>query len=341
MLLALRLAGCLFVPFGADPLSAYAALLGDGFASLRGFGFTLVKASPLILVALGTIVSWQTGFLTLGFDGCYLAGAAASTAVALHAAGLPAPVFLPLALAAAFAAGAAWSGWVAALRVFYGGNEVLVSLMANYVAALAVQYLVSGPLRAPSDLPQSPRLPPSTWLPGVLPGTRAHAGILVAVAAAGLVAVLLRRTPLGFELNVTGLNPLAARYAGIRVGRSVLLAALVGGGLAGLAGLVDVLGLQHRLIDGMSGGTGFVGIVVALLARMDALTAVPVGLAYAGILVGAEVMQREAGLPASIVFILQSLIVLMVLASDVPRRCRLRTAPRRARTARERADESS
>jgi ABC-type uncharacterized transport system permease subunit len=191
--------------------------------------------------------------------------------------------------------------------------------MSNYVAILIVKYLVSGPLRAPGSLPETDQLPHSTWLPFILPGTRAHAGILIAIAAVLLVWLLLRKLPLGFELVVTGLNPAAARYAGINVRSRILISALLAGGLGSLAGLTELLGVQHRLMDGISGGVGFTGVIVALLARLNPLAVLPTALLYGGMTVGADAMQRRAGIPSSITFILQSLIVLLVLASSLLR----------------------
>ena len=195
--------------------------------------------------------------------------------------------------------------------------------MSNYVAIFILQYLVSGPLRAPGSQPETRLLPRTTWLPFIFPGTRAHAGILIAIVAAGLVWMLLQKMPLGYELIVTGFNPMAARYAGIDVGRRLVLAAFFAGGLGGLAGLVEVLGSQHRLMDGISGGVGFVGIIVALLARLNPLAVIPTALLYGGMSVGADAMQRRASIPSSITFILQSLAVLLVLAVDALRYYRI------------------
>ncbi|MGH9680588.1 MAG: ABC transporter permease, partial [Candidatus Acidiferrales bacterium] len=196
---------------------------------------------------------------------------------------------------------------------------VLISLMSNYVAIFLLQYLVSGPMRAPGSLPETRMLPRATWLPFLIPGTRAHAGVLIAIAAAALVWMLLQKMPLGYELIVTGFNPLAARYAGIDVGRRITLAAFIAGGLGGLAGMVEVLGSQHRLMDGISGGAGFVGIIVALLARLNPLAVIPTALLYGGMSVGADAMQRRASIPSSLTFILESLAVLLVLAFDALR----------------------
>lgn len=338
---ALVFGGILFALVGTSPVTAFATLFGEAFGTWRGFGFSLVKAAPLALIALGTVVAWRSGFGYLGFEGCFVIGAAAATAFGLAAGPdgaigpLPFPLFLPLALAVTFAAAGLWAGLVGALRAAYSGNEVLISLMSNYVALLFVQYLISGPMRAPGGLPQSARLAQDTWLPFVLPGTRAHAGILIAFVAAFLVWGLLRRTPYGYEMIVTGLNPSAARYAGMPVARRILVSAFLAGGLGGLAGLVELYGVQHRLVDGMSGGVGFIGIVVALLARLDPLWVVPTAILYGGMTVGADAMQRATGTPSSITFILQGLIVLFVLMSEVLRRYRLRLDLLLARPGRE------
>jgi simple sugar transport system permease protein len=330
LLAALFLTSFLFISYGANPLQAYVALFHEPFATLRGFGYALVRACPLTLIALGTIVSWRSGLAYLGFEGCFVIGAAAASWLALLTysgaplAGVPLAVFLPLAILISFVAGGAWAGIVGAIRTRLGGNEVLISLMSNYIAIFILQFLVSGPLRAPGSLPETRQLPRTTWLPFILPGTRAHAGILLAVAAAALVWVLLKKMPLGYELIVTGFNPLAARYAGIDVAKRLVLAAFFAGGLGALAGTVEVLGSQHRLMDGISGGVGFVGIIVALLARLDPIAVVPTALLYGGMSVGADAMQRRANIPSSITFILQSLAVLLVLISDVLRYYRIR-----------------
>lgn len=331
ILIALVLGGGLFAVFHTNPLTAYMTLFGEAFASFRGFGFSLVKAAPLALIALGTIVAWRSGFGYLGFEGCFVIGATAATAFALATADtgaigpLPFLVFLPLCILCSLVAGGIWAGAVGLLRARFGGNEVLISLMSNYVGILLVQYLISGPMRAPGGLPQSERLPQETWLPFIMPGTRAHAGILIALMAAVFVWTLLKKTPIGFEMIVTGLNPSAARYGGISTSARILLAAFLAGGLGGIAGMVELLGVQHRLVDGMSGGVGFIGIVVALLARLNPVWVLLTAVLYGGMTVGADAMQRSAGVPSSITFILQSLIVLLVLASDLARRYRFRS----------------
>lgn len=273
VVLAFAVSIVLFLPFDPNPIRAYASLFEASFGSARGLGMTLNRAVPLILVGLGTCLAWRSGFGYLGFEGCFLIGAAGAAWFALASpagsllGSLPFLVWIVCALAFSFVLGGVWSGGVGVLRSRFGGNEVLISLMANYVAIFIVQYLVSGPMRASGSLPQTPRFPEHTWLPMLIsPQWRAHAGILIALAAAGLVWLLLARMRIGYELVVTGLNPVAARYGGIDVGRRYVLAAFLAGGLGAWAGLAEVLGAHHRLLDGLSGGLGFVGIVVVLIS---------------------------------------------------------------------------
>jgi len=326
ILAAMAIAALLFADSGANPLTAYYALFHEPFATLRGFGYALVRATPLTLIALGTIVAWRSGFTYLGFEGCFVLGAASTAWLALTT-HLNPWLFFPAALLLSFTTGALWAGLTGLLRARFGGNEVLISLMSNYIAILIVKYLVSGPMRAPGSLPETDQLPHPTWLPFILPGTRAHAGILIAIAAAALVWLLLKKLPLGFELVVTGLNPTAARYAGINVRSRILISALLSGGLGALAGLTELLGVQHRLMDGISGGVGFTGVIVALLARLNPLAVLPTALLYGGLTVGADAMQRRANIPSSITFILQSLIVLFVLASSLLRHYEFKRTP--------------
>ncbi len=283
----------------------------------------LYAAMGLCLAGLFGIMFWAAHRVTaLSMSALFVSmpvlayGLGRMLGVEARAGGLPAILGLGAAGALALAL-AQTGGTLAGLR--FGGNEVITSLMMNYMAILLVQYLVSGPLRAAGDLPVSPRLPQETWLPYLFSGSRAHLGIVIALLASFVVWLLLIRSRIGYELIVTGLNPKAARYGGINVGSRQLLASFLAGGLAAMAGMVDILGVHHRLVDGMAEGTGFIGIVVALLGKLSPAGCVVAGLLYAGLTVGADAMQRQAGLPASVIFIVQSLIILFVLASDVLR----------------------
>ena len=339
--MALVIGGFLFLPFGSNPLQAYGAMLQESFGNLRGIGYTLINATPLIFVGLGTIFAWRSGFFYLGFEGAMLIGAAMAAWLALLAlpggilAFITPTLFFPLVFLGSFLAGGGWAGVVGFLRARYGGNEVLISLMMNYLAVFFINYLVSGPLRAPGDLPQTLRIPELAILPFFLPGTRAHTGFLVAIAFAVIVLLILRKTPLGYELIVSGLSQRAALYGGINVRGRLVLAAFVAGGLAALAGLVEVLGVQYRLLDGVGLGTGFEGIVAALLGKLHPVGVLISSILYAGMGVGADAMQRRAGLPSSVIFTVQSLIVLFILASDILRYYRINPSVLRKKPAQE------
>lgn len=325
ILVALSLGAVLFLSAGANPFDAYLSLLQSGFFSLRGIGFTLVQATPLILVSLATIVAWRSGFMYLGFEGAMLIGAAGSTVVGLSAStgGLldSASVFvvLPLALLAGMAAAGFWAFLVGIIQVRSGGNTVLIALMSNYVAILLIQYLVSGPMRAAGDLPQTALISRDYWLPILIPGTRLHAGILIALCAAAIIYFALEKTAAGFELVAIGMSARVARYGGVNVERRILQAAFAAGALSGLAGAVNVYGVHHRLLDGFADGTGFVGIVTALLGQMTVGGSVLASILYGGLTVGADAMQRQSGLPSAAILSVQAMIVLCILGSEIYR----------------------
>ncbi|WP_425417312.1 ABC transporter permease [Oricola indica] len=329
VLVGMAVGGLLFLPFDASPLDGYAALIGKAFFNLRGFGFTLVAATPLMLVSFGTIVAWRCGFIFLGFEGCLLIGAMGGTMIGLQAldggtlAGLPPVLVTSLALAWGGVLGAFWAAIVGELKVRYGGNEVLIALMMNFLAIYLVQYLVVGPWRVVGDMPQTDRLPRDLWLPYIVDGTRLHAGILVALVAGIFVHILMTKTRAGYEMISSGLNSKSARYGGIDVAQRQRQAAFIAGGMAGLAGAITIFGVHHRLLDGLSDGTGFLGIVTALLGRLTAPGAVVASVLYGGLSVGGDAMQRQSGLPSSIVVIVQATIVLLLLASEVLRTHRL------------------
>jgi simple sugar transport system permease protein len=325
VIVGMILGGLLFIPFEATPLEGYRSLIGNAFFSLRGFGYTLVTATPLMLVGFGTIVAWRCGFIYLGFEGCLLIGAMGGTMIGLQAletgilAGWPPILVTGIALAWGAMFGAFWAAIVGELKVRFGGNEVLIALMMNFLAIFLVQYLVSGPWRVEGGLPQTERLPRELWLPYILKGTRLHAGVLIALAMGVVIYVLMNKTRAGFEMIASGLNMKAARYGGILVGLRQRQAALIAGGLAGLGGAITIYGVHHRLLDGLSDGTGFLGIVTALLGRLTVPGAAIASVLYGGLSVGGDAMQRQTGLPSSIVLVIQAGIVLLLLASEILR----------------------
>jgi general nucleoside transport system permease protein len=319
-IVGLLIGSLLFLPFDTSPISGYRTMFGEAFFTSQGLGTTLTRATPLIFVALGTVVAWSAGFYYLGFQGALYMGATGATLVALAArdgyllASLPSPVIVLLSLCAAFIFGGMWALMVAGLKVRFGGNEVLLSLMFNYVAVYLVNYLVTRPLRAPGSLPQTARFPDRATLPRLL-GDRndLHLGFVVAVLAALAVWWLMRSTTLGFELTTFGRNQRAAHYSGVSSTRVTLVAAFTAGGLGALAGWSQVLGVQYRLLDGLDQLTGFEGIVTALLGSLGAVGALVASVLYAGLATGAQVMQRRSDLPSSVALMIQGIVVLLAL----------------------------
>lgn len=302
---------------GANPIQAYVALFRGAFGSVRGFSETVVKATPLALAGLGVAVAFKCSVWNLGAEGQLLMGAIGATGVGLAFSELPAPVLLPLTLLTAFAAGGLWGAIVGALRAWFNANELVVTLMMNYIAIFLVNYLVSGPWRDPSIAePQTAMISVNAQLPRLISSGRMHAGALVAIVCAVMTYILLFRTSIGYKIRVTGANAKAARYGGINVEMIVIIAMMISGGLAALAGMGEVAGVHLRLMDGISSGYGYTAIVVALLGRLHPGGVVLAALLFGGLLVGADAMQRVAAVPASLVQVIIGLILLFVLGGD-------------------------
>ncbi|MDF1501612.1 ABC transporter permease [Roseisolibacter sp. H3M3-2] len=304
---------------GHDPAAALGALwagaAGSRYALLSA---TLVRAVPLILAGLAVAVAFRAGILNVGAEGQLLAGGGAATAVGLALGAAPAIVALPAALLAGVAAGAAWAGIAAVLRRRFGVLEVISTIMLNFVALHAAGWLVRGPLQEPQRIyPQSPSLGAAAQLPVIVPGSRLHLGFALAVAAGVALWAFLRFTAAGFRLRATGLNPFAAASAGrIDVAAVTTAAFLASGALAGLAGAVEVTGVTYALYENLSPGYGYTAIAVALLARLHPLGVVASGILFGALEAGAGAMQRDAGVPAVVVTVVEALLILLVLAAD-------------------------
>lgn len=315
VLLALLVGAIMMIAEDISPVTAYASLLEGAFGGRYNVAETLAKASPLLFTGLATIVAFKASFWNIGAEGQLYIGAIAATWVGLTFS-LPKPLHLALALILGFAAGAAFATLPGVLKARLGVNEILVTLMMNYIATYFVSYLVEGPWRDPSGITYSPPLPDSARYPVLLEGTRLHIGIALSVIAAILVHVLLKRTALGYEMRAVGEGPEAARCSGINVGKVTVLAASISGGLAGLAGVGEICGIQHRLLGGLSPYYGFLGIIVALLARLDPVGSIFSALFLGALFVGADEMQRSAGVPVTMIYIIQGMILLFLLVGE-------------------------
>lgn len=311
---------------GANPLHAYAELLRGAFADVFGIATTLVKATPLLFAGLGVAIAYRAGLFNIGAEGQIYLGGLGAALVGLYIHGLAPVVHIPLALLAAFAAGALWGLVPILLKVARGVNEVITTLLMNYVAIFLISAIVEGPLIEPgAPYPYTRPMDAATTLPVIIPTTDAHAGIIIALVVAVILHVLFARTPFGFRLRAVGANPNAAAYAGINVTRTLILAMTIGGGLAGLGGAAEVIGLKHRLFAGFSPGYGYNAIVVAFLSNGQPLGVVVMALFFGALHSGASIMQRSLGVPVAIVFAIQGLAVLFLAASLALHR---RLAPR-------------
>jgi simple sugar transport system permease protein len=301
---------------GKSPITAYEALFRGAFGSFDRAAFALNKATPYIISGIGIAFCFRAGIINIGAEGQIALGGLAATWVALTWPKIGALVAIPLAFLAGAVAGAMWSGLAAAIHVGRGVNEVLTTLLLNFVALLLIGEALHGSLGEPgAGFPQSPLFAPNYWLATVTTGSQLHVGVVVGPLAAVGAFVLLRYTTLGFAIRVMGASRSAATYAGFSVSRLTIGLMLLSGALAGLAGAVEVLGIHYRLIEGFSNGFGFNAVVVALLGALHPLAIVPAGLFFGFLEAGALSMQREVGVPSSLVSVIQGLTMLFVLAA--------------------------
>jgi simple sugar transport system permease protein len=307
-----------FLVSGYDPGAALAAMVRGAFGSWYAFtSGTLLRAVPLMLIALGFTVGLRAGVLNIGGEGQFYAGAIAATWIGLKLGGWPSIAAIPIVLAVAFAAGALWVSVPVWLRFRFGVLEVISTLLLNFVAEVLVSLMVQGPLQESQHIyPQSDQLPVSTRLP-VLPGTRLHLGIMLALSCCLLLWYIFRRTMVGFELRAVGRGPRAAEIVGgLRVQRLSALALLLSGALAGLAGGVEVGGVSYALYPNLSPGYGFTAIAVALLARASPAGIVASAVLFGALEAGAGAMQRDAGVPAVAVYVAEAVTIIAVLLAD-------------------------
>jgi general nucleoside transport system permease protein len=312
VLAAFLVTGLLAWIAGADPLRAFYVIGQGAFGNLYVTGSTLVKATTLSLAGLAVGFAYRAGLLNIGAEGQLQMGAAASAACAIF---VPAsgPLLMVLSIAAGFIAGAVWSGIAGVLRAAFKSNEIVTTLMLNYIALLIVGYLVTGPMMAKgATFRTSERIPAAAELPILFSGTPVHAGLLIAIAAAVLIWLLLNRTTIGFVLQAMGYNPQAVRSMGWRVDRLIIIAMTISGGLAGLAGAGEVLGVHHRLLDGFSPGYGYLAIGVTFLASHNPFWTIVSGVFFGAGITGVGYLQRALQVPSSIVFVVQGLLIIFM-----------------------------
>ena len=311
-------AGLFIVAAGKDPFHAYGVLIGYALGTANGFHEVVVRAIPLTLAGLGIVIAFRANVFNIGADGQIIVGAVFAVALVGPAGSLPSWLVLPAFLALGIAAGAVYGGLAGWLRARYNANEIIVTIMLNYVALQLLAWVIRGPLQEGMKVfPRSDQIPDTAMLDVMVAGSRVHEGLIVALLVTVLVFALLRYSTFGFQLRAVGINPLAARYGGVSDRWIIFLAMAISGGLAGLAGAVEIAGIHHRLQDDFAPGFGIAAIAVALLARLSPL-AVPLSALLFGVLhVGSGVLQREVGVPFPIVWIVEGVVILAFLVIGV------------------------
>lgn len=334
---ALLVAALMLLSLNANPIQAFAAMLEGAFGTENAFAETLVKAIPILFVAIGITVAFRGGTINIGGEGQMIVGAIAGTAMALQLGTTPGLLSIPIVLVVGFFAGALYGGIAGFLKAYFNVNEILSTIMLNQIAVQMMNYLLNGILLDPevagfNNIPKTARIAEQAQLPrlyiplgadaALFDRTRLHYGFVIAVVLAVIVYIFLWRTSLGYRIRAVGQNERASRYAGINVKRQAVLAMFLAGGFAGLAGVVQVLGLQYRLQTdgsptGFTGNAGFNGIVAALFGGLNPLGAVPASVFFGSLLVGAQRMQREIGVSASLITAINGLIVVFVVSSQL------------------------
>lgn len=324
-------AGFLILLISGEPaIDAYSSMWEASLGTSNGFEATLVKTTPLILTGLAVSLALRLSLWNIGAEGQLAMGAVGATAIGLNVTGLGALPLVVLMLLAGMVFGAAWAAIAAVPRALIGLNEIITTLFLNYIALLAVSALILGPWQDESAIgfAYSRPLPTDAELP-LIGDTRVSIGLLIGIAAVGVVWWAVERTRWGFAVRVAGGNVKAARYLRLPVRRRIIVVLALSGALAGLAGAIELTAVTFRLQDGISGNYGYAGILIAFLARGHLVAVVIVALLYAALLTGGFALQAT-GVPSSIALIVQALIIVFVLAAERLSSYRLRIAPRRA-----------
>jgi general nucleoside transport system permease protein len=332
VVLALLVAGLFFKAYGVSPLRAYGFILKGAFGSRLGLTETIRRMIPLLVIGVGLVVAFRALFWNIGAQGQLLMGAVAATGIALFS-GIPDLLLIPAMFIGGFFAGALWGIGPAYLKVKLGINDVITTLMLNYVAISIVEWLVYGPWKGITQrgFPRTDRFPDAAILPTIA-STRIHWPTLaIGLTAALVLFVVLKKTRVGFEIRVVGENPHAAQYSGISQTKITILAMVISGGLAGIAGVGEVAGIHYLLQNPLSISLsyGFTAIIVAWLARRNPLAVILTSFLFGVLMRGGDVIKVSLGLPFELVDVFNGLILFFLIGSEIFIRYRVRFGVRR------------
>lgn len=305
---------------GADVYKAYRGLWQGAFGKPRAIAETFVITTPYILSGLAVAFGFKCGLFNIGVEGQLYAGAISASFIGYAIRGLPHFIHLPLALLIGIAAGMVWGAIPGYLKAKTGAHEVINTIMMNHIMLKLTDYLVKNPMLDPkASIPRTPYIQPTAYLPKMFPQLRLHWGFIIALFAVFVVYLILYRTTMGFEIRTVGFNQHAAHYAGIKISKNFILAMSVSGGLAGLAGAGEVLGLNHTLPAAFISGYGFDAIAIALLAKSNPFGIVPSAILWAALRNGAGLMQIRAGISIDLINIIQAFVVMFIAAPKIVR----------------------
>jgi simple sugar transport system permease protein len=315
VLLSLLIGGLLLLASGRNPLTAYQALFFGAFGTVDRFAETLVKATPLLLIAVSVSISFRCQIWNIGADGQIILGAIFSTWAALTFSELPVLILFPVTFLAGALGGAIWSAIAGALKAYVQANEVITTSMLNYIAIYLLAFLVRGPMKDPAgfNFPQSPLIADALELPRLITGTRLNVAFILALIIAVLTLFFWRSTA-GFRTEIVGASRRVARQIGLNVNSTIVFVTALSGALAGIAGWGEIFGLHFRLIEEIARGMGNLGIVVALLGQLHPLGMIVSSFLFGALVVGGNAMERNAGVPFALVDVIQGCIILFILA---------------------------
>ncbi|GAA0594013.1 ABC transporter permease [Paenochrobactrum glaciei] len=313
---AFILAGLLIAAAGAPVLESFRQIAIGAFGSKLSISETLTRTTPLILTGLAAAVAFRSKLWNIGAEGQFYMGALLAVAVGSQLS-LPSAIFIPLLLIAGAVAGMVWLLVPLGLRLRFGVDEVVTTLLLNFVAVLIVSMMIEGPMKDPMAFgwPQSEPVPSNAMLPRIMTGMRLHVGLLIAIALAVIIAYVQKRTVFGLESKAAGLNPAAAVFAGVPLAKTLIKVACISGGLAGLAGAIQVMGVKGYVTTDLSPGFGYSGIIVAMLANLNPIGAIFAALFAAAMFVGADGMSRAIGIPSFIADVTVALSLLTMLVA--------------------------
>ncbi len=322
VLATLLIGSIILITIDANVFKTYLVILTEPLKNKIQLTEVIIRAIPLSIIALGITVAYRSGIINIGAEGQMAMGILTSTAAALTLYNLPRPLNIILIVLAGAIGGGIWGFIPGILKAKLKVSELLSTVMLNYIAAQFYTFFLRGPMIDPAELtlgsgtPQSMRLEKSVWLDRLIKGTRLHTGLFLVIALAILIYILLWKTSFGYKLRAAGASSKAARYGGIKVAFFVTISMVISGAFAGIAGSVEVLGVHHRAIEGITSGYGFSGLVVALFGGLHPAGIIPASFFFGLLLVGADMTQRMVGVPANMVQVLEGIIILVIVAAQ-------------------------